>query len=79
MSAQSLFEDVLAMQNDGKKPFVIVRRILETAAPDEVALRGTVNESQLVFRTGEVISFDGTEWRYTPAAAPAANHASRAG
>jgi hypothetical protein len=79
MSAQSLFDDVIAMQKDGLKPFVIVRRVLTAAEPNEVALRGTVNDSQLVFRTGEVISFDGREWRYSPAAAPAASQGRRGG
>ncbi len=66
-SARTLFDDVLAMQRDGLKPFRIVRRVLTAAASDGVALRGTVNDSQLVFKTGEVISFDGTAWRYQPA------------
>ena len=57
------------MEKEGVKPFVIVKRVLAAAGPDAITLRGTLNDLQLHFRTGEVISFDGKQWRYIPAAA----------
>ncbi len=63
---RELYDDVLAMSAQGLKPFQIVKRILETASRSEVMLTGTLNRSELVFRTGEVIAFDGGKWHYRP-------------
>lgn len=79
MSAEQIFADVLAMQQGGYKPFRIVKHVLMAADAAEVRLRGTVNDTQLVFRSGEIISFDGAEWRYQASAAPAAEKRVRRG
>lgn len=63
-SAHDLFKDVLAMREDGCKPFKIVKHILMKVDPTHVALSGTVNDARLIFSSGEEISFDGSEWRY---------------
>jgi hypothetical protein len=61
-----LYKDVLAMAAQGMKPFQIVKRVLDAASRSEVMLTGTLNRSELVFRTGEVIAFDGSQWHYRP-------------
>lgn len=63
---RELYEDVLAMKAQGLKPFQIVKRVLDSASRSEVILSGTLNRSELVFRTGEVIAFDGKDWHYRP-------------
>jgi hypothetical protein len=63
---RELYEDVLTMSAQGLKPFQIVKRVLETASRSEVMLTGTLNRSELVFRTGEVIAYDGGKWHYRP-------------
>jgi hypothetical protein len=63
---RELYDDVLAMSAQGLKPFQIVKRVLETASRSEVMLTGTLNRSELVFRTGEVIAYDGGTWHYRP-------------
>jgi hypothetical protein len=63
---RELYDEVLAMSAQGLKPFQIVKRVLETASRSEVMLTGTLNRSELVFRTGEVIAFDGSTWHYRP-------------
>jgi hypothetical protein len=61
-----LYQDVLTMSAEGMKPFQIVKRILEAATRSEVMLTGTLNRSELVFRSGEVIAYDGSHWHYRP-------------
>ena len=67
MSARQLYDEVLAMKAQGLKPFQIVKQVLAKVPTSEVALSGTLNHSELVFNTGEVIAFDGTAWHYRPA------------
>lgn len=63
---REIYDDVLAMSAEGLKPFRIVKRVLDSASRSEVMLTGTLNRSELVFRTGEVIAFDGRDWHYRP-------------
>lgn len=67
MSARQLYDEVLALKAQGLKPFQIVKQVLAKASTSEVTLSGTLNHSDLVFNTGEVIAFDGTAWHYRPA------------
>jgi hypothetical protein len=63
---REIYDEVLALSAQGRKPFQIVKQVLETASRSEVMLTGTLNRSELVFRTGEVIAFDGRHWHYRP-------------
>jgi hypothetical protein len=65
--AHDLYVDILAMQAQGLKPFQIVKRILAEAPRSAITLTGTLNNSELVFSSGEVIAFDGSDWHYRPA------------
>jgi hypothetical protein len=67
VSARQLYDEALAMKAQGLKPFQIVKQVLAKASTSEVALSGTLNHSELVFNTGEVIAFDGTAWHYRAA------------
>lgn len=67
VSARELYDEVLALKAQGLKPFQIVKQVLAKASTSEVTLSGTLNHSDLVFNTGEVIAFDGTAWHYRPA------------
>jgi hypothetical protein len=62
--AHELYKEVLALQQSGQKPFRIVKHVLAKVAPSHVALSGTVNDSRLIFASGEEISFDGSAWHY---------------
>lgn len=64
---REVYDEVLAMTAKGLKPFQIVKQVMAKASRAEVVLAGTLNNSQLVFRSGEMITFDGREWRYEPA------------
>lgn len=48
-TANDLFKDVLAMRDDGCKPFKIVKHILMKVDPAQVALSGTVNDARVIF------------------------------
>jgi hypothetical protein len=65
--ARELYADIPAMRAEGLKPFQIVRQILAAAPRSAITLTGTLNNAELVFSTGEVIAFDGSEWHYRPA------------
>ena len=64
VSAHDLFKDVLAMRDDGAKPFKIVKHVLMKVDPAHVAVSGTLNDARLIFTSGEEISFDGSDWCY---------------
>lgn len=65
-AVETLFAEIAKLQTEGLKPFQIAKHLLSQARAQrhEVSLRGTLNDSELVFETGEVITFDGSLWRY---------------
>lgn len=67
-AVETLFAEIQKLHADGEKPFRIAKRILGSTEGQrqDATLRGTLNDCQLIFGTGEVITFDGTEWRYHP-------------
>ncbi len=60
----TFYDTVLSLQAEGLKPFQIVKRVLADADAQgiPVTVAGTLNDSQLRFAGGDVISFDGKAW-----------------
>jgi hypothetical protein len=63
------YDEALALQAQGVKPFRIVAHLLAAAkaAGIDLVVDGTLNNSELVFPSGQVIAFDGTTWQYRAA------------
>ena len=67
-AVDTLFAEIQKLHAEGEKPFRIAKRILSSAEGQrqDATLRGTLNDCQLIFESGEVITFDGREWHYQP-------------